>query len=101
MQQNQATKEADKALPKLVPATVDGDLTKKRHDACRRAAQRMEDVLFTTGSADCLLLTLTHFKEHPAMREVKAVKEMSTTGVLGNSNIIYYTKTENNDENRH
>ena len=54
----------------------------------------MEDVLFSTGGADRLLLTLKYFRERPAMREVEAVKELSTAGVPDDSNKIYYTKAE-------
>ena len=54
----------------------------------------MEDVLFSTGEVDRLLLTLKYFRERPAMREVEAVKELSTAGVPGNSNKTYYTKAE-------
>ena len=53
-----APKKANKALSKLIPGPVDGEHTKAMKEACSRAALRMEELSFTNGGADRLLLTL-------------------------------------------
>ena len=40
------------------------------------------------------MLTLKYFRERPAMREVEALKQLSTSGVPDDSSKIYYTKAE-------
>ena len=92
--QYRSAKRADKALSKLIPGTVDLEHSKAMKDVCGRAAQRMEELLFTNGGAGRLLLTLKYFRERPAMRELKALKKLPNVGVANNNNSIYYTKTE-------
>ena len=87
-------KQADEALLELVPDTVVSEHTKAVKEACRRAAQRMEDLLFTTGGADRLLLTLKYFCDRPAIRELTVLKELSNNVVSDNGCDKYMTKAE-------
>ena len=73
-------------LSKLIPGTVDNEHSKAIKEACCRVAQRMEELLFTNGGADCLLLTLKYFREQPVMRELEALKELPNVGVANNNN---------------
>ena len=88
--QYRSTKQANEFLSGLSVDTDEGQHTSMVMDACQRAARRMEDLLFTNGGAERLLLTLKFFHNRPAIREVGALKELLNNDTSTN----YYTKEE-------
>ncbi len=47
---------------------------------CRKAAQQMEDLLFSVGGAERIVTTLQIFKDRPVVRELIHVREAMQSG---------------------
>ena len=74
-------KQADAALSSVLVEVHGNELTRKVMQNCRDAAQETENILFSIGGADRLLITLRIFCERPAIRELDAVKKNDSKGL--------------------
>ncbi len=90
--EHRLTKKANEAILSVISESSEGDAIKKKSVilSCRKAARKIEDVLFSVGGAERIVSTLRYFKDRPAVREVSGVRE----ALNSEHSLSYYSKEE-------
>ena len=73
---NRRITKANEEVLAAIKESYEGELNANKNRSCHDAARRMEEILFSAGSAVRIVKTLQYFKDRAAVQEVARARDM-------------------------